>query len=88
MELKVNDFYRVVNDDCYFAVQKRRVIGQSKKNPELNGTDVWEMQTFHARLEDAYASLLDKSIAMTKEFTDLIVLLKDVKQQLTVNVKG
>jgi hypothetical protein len=88
MILKVNDEYQIANDDCYYTVQKRREIKESKKNPELNGTYKWENQTYHVRLEDAYASMLDKSITICDDFVQVIKLLKDVKEQIKNNVKG
>lgn len=85
MILKVNEDFRVMNDDCYFTVQKRRVLGSSGKaikNPELVGTDVWENQTYHVTLSDAYISMINKSIALCDDFKQVINLLNDVKKQL------
>lgn len=81
MELKVNNDFRVQNDDCYFTVQKRRTILKSKF-PEKVGTDVWENQTYHVNLVDANKSMLDKGIAMSDDWNSVIALLKDVKRQL------
>lgn len=93
LDIKIDNDYKISNDDRNFILQKKRVItGENLKgrqaNPENIGKEIWEDVSYHRTLKQLIEKYTKEKVLKSKEtirtMNELTGLLRDI--QKTINM--